>query len=93
MDLLRRGSAGPEIVHLDRRPVPRGRLVARRRGAFFARDAVVLLRLFGVLADFVLGIILGFVIIGEKRGRDARRDAERHERQQAPNPEDEPDKE
>ena len=37
-DLLRRGRAGPEVVHLDRRPVPR-RLVARRRGAFLDLSA------------------------------------------------------
>ena len=62
-DLLRRGcGARPEVVHLDRRPVPRGWLVARRRGAALARDAFALLRLlFGVLAVLVLGIVLGVI--------------------------------
>ena len=62
---------GPEVVHLDRGPVPRSWIFARRLGATLTRDAVELLRLLGVLAALVLGIVLGVVIIGEKGGRDA----------------------
>ena len=62
--------------------MPRGWLFARRLGTALARDAVELLRLLGILAALILGIVLGVVVIREKRGRDTRRDAKRYEREQ-----------